>query len=143
MTKGSISEMVSKHVKLGTLVNRSPKMIRKPTASGSMADLMPKKERVFPNKKLQALFAFEYWPQAVKDQMVEKWGENYKYSNKKETFAFGKKLYRNWLRITMSQAMTKGDLERLEPEQLENLLSHYLMNKLNKSKSKKRLILIT
>ena len=66
--------------------------------------------------------AYEYWPQEVKDKMVEEFGVNYKYSNKKETFIFGKKTYKLWIRETMLKAMTIGDLERLEPAEMEKLI---------------------
>ena len=102
MSKGSVSEMISKYVKCGVMENRSPKMTRKietPNWLNLPAYVKPKKAK----KGSHSILHPHYWPENVTKEVAKKFG-NYEALKKqnakgqKEAWTFGKKVYYGWLK---------------------------------------------
>jgi|TARA_E500000331_G_C17257623_1_gene713795 DNA invertase Pin-like site-specific DNA recombinase len=127
MSKSALSEMISKHVAAGTLINRQPKKARKVEIKGVMKDIIPKSKPII-KKKITALWEHHYWPQVVRDEVKDKYGDRYKEGGKDkkwEVFNYGVSRYKLWLRKTMENSMMVGEVEHLEPDEMNKLIEHF------------------
>jgi DNA invertase Pin-like site-specific DNA recombinase len=126
MGKSSVSEFVSKHVTMGNMTHRSPDMSRSPKMPKISLIKVPKslKKSEKDTHKLEAIFHAQYWPVEVRDLVMKKFGNGYEKGSSikaTEAFEFGRQSFKAWLMETVSQAMLGGELQELEPEQLERV----------------------
>jgi len=108
VSKPAISDLVGKHVKIGTLVLRSPDMRRKAGTIGSTKLVIPEAQKVrateLSEKKLANLLHPKYWPIEVREKVSAKFGGNYAKKQSHKAYEYGKKLYQKWLVDTAKSA---------------------------------------
>jgi len=99
VTKPAISDLVSKHVALGTLKLRSPDMRRKVGSKSATAIEIPSKHGARAKTyNVEILLHAKYWPKEVRAKVSKKYGSRYQANQSKEAYEYGKKLYRAWLK---------------------------------------------
>lgn len=108
VTKPAISDLVGKHVKLGTLKLRSPDMRRKVGSKASSTKLEIPTEHARPSalkdNKISQLLHPKYWPAEVREAVAKKYGSSYAKKQSRRAYEHGKKLYQKWLVKTAQSA---------------------------------------
>jgi len=115
MSKGSVSEMVSKYVTCGVMTNRSPKMARKvetPNWLDLPAYVKPKNAK----KGSHSILHPHYWPENVKSEVAKKFGDYKKIAKNGnhevtvQAWKFGKKIYFGWLKSYVKATQENAEI---------------------------------
>jgi len=108
VTKPAVSDIIGKHVKLGTLKLRSPDMRRKVGSKATSTMLEIPTEHTRPSalkeKSLAQLLHPKYWPEEIREKVAKKYGSRYAKNQSQRAYAHGVRLYREWLSDTAQSA---------------------------------------
>ncbi len=115
MSKGAVSDMVSRYVSADIMPHRSPKKAKKlPKVSYLKLDshTKPKKGKKGSHSILHPL----YWPENIKNMVSKKFGKYEKlekFSNREQTLEawnYGKKVYLGWMKSYVKQSIENAEI---------------------------------
>jgi len=111
ITKPAVSDLIGKHVELGSLTLRQPAMKR--MVGGKVVTVLdiPKARQQKGRKyNVETLLHAQYWPKEIRAKVSKKYGGNYEKNKSKDAFKYGKKLYRAWLKRAAKAASSNAEV---------------------------------